>query len=206
MTLSSAWMLMGLQQMSYALVDEPALLTDIFRTTAAFWTQAGLRLIATGVDALVVHDDQGSNSGTFFSPTRFRQMVLPHLRQQIVTLRAAGVPIILHSCGNVNAILPDLVETGIAGLNNLQRGAHMDLQAVKAAYGDRLCLIGNVDASGVMSTGAPDEVTQAVIEAIQIGAPGGGYILATDHSFHEGIPIENVLAFIAAGREHGGYA
>ena len=43
MTLSSTWMLMGLQQMSYALVDEPALLTDIFRTTAAFWTQAGLR-------------------------------------------------------------------------------------------------------------------------------------------------------------------
>jgi len=83
------------------------------------------------VDAVVVHDDQGANEATFFSPARFRQHVLPHLRQEIETLRAAGTPVILHSCGNINAILPDLTETGIAGLNNLQRAAHMDLQRSK---------------------------------------------------------------------------
>jgi uroporphyrinogen decarboxylase len=202
---SSAWMLMGLEQMSLALFEQPNLLNDVLRVTADFWTRCGLRLIEQGVDAIVVHDDQGSNDATIFAPARFRQFILPHLKREIETLRATGAPIILHSCGNINAILPDLVGTGIAGLNNLQRAARMDLRAVKAQYGGALCLIGNVDATGLLPTATSAQVEQAVIECLEIGAPGGGYILATDHSFHEGIPIENVLAFIAAGKRHGGY-
>jgi uroporphyrinogen decarboxylase len=57
-----------------------------------------------------------------------------------------------------------------------------------------------------MPTAAPAEVEAAVVECLRVAAPGGGHILATDHSFHEGIPIENVLAFIAAGIRHGSYA
>ena len=56
-----------------------------------------------------------------------------------------------------------------------------------------------------MPTATPAEVEQAVQACLQIGAPGGGYILATDHSFHEGIPLENVYAFIEAGKKYGRY-
>lgn len=202
---SSAWMLMGLEQMSYALADYPELLDDIFRVTADFWAIAGLAAFRAGADAIVIHDDQGSNTATFFAPARWRQLVLPHLARQIATLRAAGAPVILHSCGNINAILPDLVATGINGLNNLQRAARMDLAAVKAAYGPKLCLIGNVDATNLMPAATPAEVEAAVRECLRIASPGGGYILATDHSFHEGIPVENVLAFIEAGHKYGAY-
>ncbi len=202
---SSAWMLMGLQEMSFALVDDPLLLEDILATTADYWAAVGSRLAAAGVDAIVVHDDQGSGQATFFAPPQFRARVLPHLRREIVSLQAAGPPVILHSCGNIAAILPDLVGTGIAGLNNLQRSAGMDLAAVKSAYGDRLCLIGNVDATNVMPVASPAEVTHAVVECLRVAAPGGRYILATDHSFHEGIPPANVRAFIAAGKEYGSY-
>jgi len=202
---SSAWMLMGLEIMSFALFEQPDLLNDVLRVTADFWTQCGLRLLAQGVDAIVIHDDQGSNDATILAPARFRQFVLPHLKREIEILCATGAPIIFHSCGNINAILPDLVGTGIAALNNLQRAARMDLRAIKAKYGDKLCLIGNVDATGLLPTATPAQVEQAVIECLAMGAPGGGYILATDHSFHEGIPIENVLAFIAAGKRYGSY-
>lgn len=203
--LSSAWMLMGLTEMSFALFDRPDMLKDVFRTMAGFWTQIGLRLIELGVDAVVVHDDQGSNRGTFFAPEQVREFILPYLSREIETLAETGTPVILHSCGNINAILPDLVATGIAGLNNLQRSAQMDLAAVKATYGHKLCLIGNVDATNLMPAASPAEVEQAVVECLQIAAPGGGYILATDHSFHEGIPVDNVFAFIAAGKKHGVY-
>lgn len=203
---SSGWMLMGLEAMAYALADQSELLEEMFGVTADFWTAAGLRLIALGADAIVIHDDQGMNTGTFFAPVRFRRFVLPHLRRQIETLAATGTPVILHSCGNINAILSDLVTTGISGLNNLQRGAHMDLAAVKVAYGDRLCLIGNVDATGVMVNGTPADVEDAVVECLRVAASGGRYILATDHSLHAGVPVENALAFIAAGKKHGEYA
>lgn len=202
---SSAWMLMGLANMSYALVDDPDLLSAIFEATADFWTAAGQALVRAGADAIVIHDDQGSNTGTFFAPARWRQVVLPHLQRQVAALAACGVPVILHSCGNINAILPDLVGTGIAGLNNLQQTAGMDLASVKARYGPSLCLIGNVDATRLMPNATPAEVEEAVRDCLQVGAPGGGYVLATDHSFHEGIPIQNVLAFIEAGLKLGSY-
>jgi uroporphyrinogen decarboxylase len=123
----------------------------------------------------------------------------------VQTLAETGTPVILHSCGNIKAVLPELVDTGISGLNNLQRTAHMNIEAVKATYGPKLCLIGNVDATTLMPTATPAEVEQAVQDCLQIGAPGGGYVLATDHSFHEGIPLENVYAFIKAGHNYGKY-
>jgi uroporphyrinogen decarboxylase len=203
---SSAWMLMGLTQMSYNLFDDPALLTDIFKTTADFWTGVGRQLIRAGVDAVVIHDDLGSNTATFFAPDDLRRYHLPHLRRQVQSLAETGTPVIFHSCGNIKAVLPDLVKTGISGLNNLQRTAQMNIEAVKATYGPTLCLIGNVDATTLMPTATPAEVKQAVFACLQIGAPGGGYVLATDHSFHEGIPLENVYAFIEAGHTYGKYS
>ena len=200
---AATWMLAGLSGMSMMLYDQPALLQDLLAASQRFWTGVGLRLAEAGVDALVIHDDMGANTGTFFSPQHRRSAGLPHLRHQTEALAARGVPLILHSCGNINAILPDLAALPIAGLNNLQRGAGMDLAAVKAAYGQRLCLIGNVDATGLLPTATPAQVEQAVRECLAIGSPGGRYILATDHSFHEGIPVENVYAFIAAGRRYG---
>jgi uroporphyrinogen decarboxylase len=202
---SSTWMLMGLTQMSFNLFEDPPLLEDIFKTTADFWTRVGLQLIEAGVDAVVIHDDLGSNTATFFAPDALRRYHLPHLRQQVQILAETGTPVILHSCGNIKAVLPDLVETGISGLNNLQRTAQMKIEEVKAAYGPNLCLIGNVDATTLMPTATPAEVEEAVQACLQIGAPGGGYVLATDHSFHEGIPLENVYAFIEAGQKHGKY-
>jgi uroporphyrinogen decarboxylase len=202
---SSAWMLMGLTDMSLALFDDPATLSDIFRATADFWMRVGLQLPACGVDAVVIHDDLGSNTGTFFAPDVLRQLYLPQLRRQVQGLASAGTPVILHSCGNINALLPDLADSGISALNNLQRAAGMDLAGVKAAFGDRLCLIGNVDATRFMPSASPAEVEGAVRECLRIGAPGGGYVLATDHSFHAGIPLENVYAFIQAGKKHGTY-
>jgi len=202
---SSAWMLMGLTQMSFNLFDDPALLEDVFKTTTDFWTRVGLQLIEAGVDAVVIHDDLGSNTATFFAPDDLRQYHLPHLRRQVQTLAETGTPVILHSCGNINAVLPDLAATGISGLNNLQQAAQMKIETVKAAYGPSLCLIGNVDATGLMPTATPTEVEQAVKECLGVAAPGGGYILATDHSFHEGIPLENVYALIQAGKKFGTY-
>jgi uroporphyrinogen decarboxylase len=202
---SSAWMLMGLTQMSFILFDDPELLTNIFQTTADFWSAVGRQLIEAGVDAVVIHDDLGSNTATFFAPEDLRRYHLPHLRRQVQALAESGAPVILHSCGNIKAVLPDLVATGIAGLNNLQRTAHMKIEEVKAAYGPKLCLIGNVDATTLMPTATPGEVEQAVKACLEVAAPGGGYILATDHSFHEGIPLENVYALIGAGKKFGSY-
>jgi uroporphyrinogen decarboxylase len=114
-----------------------------------------------------------------------------------------GVPALLHSCGCIAAYLADLAQTKISAIHPLQRTAKMDLCAVKEKYGKRWCIIGNVDSSRTLPYGTPADVEAEAREAIEIAAPGGGYILASDHSLHDGIPVENILALKRAGLTYG---
>jgi uroporphyrinogen decarboxylase len=81
----------------------------------------------------------------------------------------------------------------------------MDLAKVKAAHGDRICLIGNINASETLPYGSAEEIEREVIAALRIAAPGGGYVLCSDHSLHCGIPVSNVMAMLDAARRYGRY-
>jgi len=202
---STASMILGMTHLSLLLYDDPNFLKGILQTASKFWIEIATILARSGVDAIVIVDDMGANQQTLISPKHLRNLILPFLKKEVQAILDADVPVFLHSCGNVSAILPDIIETGVLGLNNIQQSAGMDIQAIKATFGKRLCLVGNVNASDVMAYGTPSDVTQAVKTCIQIASPGGGHILATDHSFHKGIPLENVYAFIEAGRRFGVY-
>ncbi len=81
----------------------------------------------------------------------------------------------------------------------------MDLARVKKLYKGRLCPIGNINNKTTMGTGTPEAVSREALECLKIGAPGGGYILATDHSLHDDIPLENVYAYIEVAGKYGTY-
>jgi len=79
----------------------------------------------------------------------------------------------------------------------------MGLAQVKAACGDRICLIGNINASETLPYGSAEEIEREVIAALNVAAPGGGYILASDHSLHCGIPVSNIMTMIHTARRYG---
>ena len=195
----------GIENLAIALYDDPSFIDQVSSELTAFWTAIAVRCAEIGADAVYIANDMGLNTGTIISPDQLRGCFIPHLARQVSEIRRTGMKVILHSCGNVNAILDDLVATGIDGLNNLQVAAGMDIARVKAEYGDALTILGNVDATNVMPRTEPDVIENAVRRTIAIAAPGGGHVLATDHSFHMGIPIENVDRFFAASRRWGGY-
>jgi uroporphyrinogen decarboxylase len=190
------YMLGGMLNLTESIYDRTDLLIELIQASTDYWTQTGLRLIEAGVDALYVANDMGMNNSTIISPGHLRTLFLPSFKKQLETWREAGGKIILHSCGDIRSILPDLAQMEIDGLNNLQEKAGMNIGEVKKQYGDRWTLIGNVDATGVMTSGDPEKIEAAVDALFQAAAGGGGLIAATDHSFHKGIPIENVFRFI----------
>ena len=114
------------------------------------------------------------------------------------------MPVLLHACGNITNYMDDLAQTKINSIHPLQRTAGIDLAAVKEKYGKRWCLIGNIDSSRTLPYGTPADVIAEAKAAIDAAAPGGGYILASDHSLHDGIPIANILALRQVGQEYGG--
>ena len=128
---------------------------------------------------------------------------MPYLAELAEYIANLGVPVLLHSCGCITQFLDDLAQTKIASIHPIQRTAKMNLRTVKEQYGHRFCLIGNIDSSRTLPYGTPAEVAAEVREAIDIAAPGGGYVLASDHSLHDGIPVENILEMFRVGAEYG---
>ena len=202
---SAAWMLAGLVNMSTWLYDDPGLLTDILREMGRWNTQLALNMVRSGVDAIMIHDDWGMNTSTFIRPDDWRRLVFPWIAEEVEAVAATGTPVILHSDGNLNSIMNDIVQLRIAGLNPIQRGANMNLPAIKRQYGRRLCLIGNLDTAQTLAYGSPDDVEREVLECLRDAGPDGGYVLAPDHSFHGAVPSANIWRALSTCKNFGRY-
>lgn len=201
--LTTAWLLMGYENICYALYEDPDLLSEVFKLSNEFFKEAARRSVAAGCVGMWVSEDLGDSNRGFFKLDHYRKYVLPPFVELVDHVAGLGVPVLMHSCGCITAFLDDLAQTKINSLHPLQRTAKMDLRAVKAKYGRRFCLIGNIDSSRTLPFGTPADVAAEVREAIDTAAPGGGFILASDHSLHDGIPVENIREMFRAGAEHG---
>lgn len=198
-----AWLLMGYETICLAMYDDPGIVTACCKFAVDYGKEAARLSVAAGCDAMWISDDFGDSHAGFLNSDMFREHVLPYFNELVDCIHNLGVPVLLHSCGCVNQYLDDLAQTKIASIHPLQRTAKMDLRAVKEKYGKRFCIIGNIDSSRTLPYGKPAAVEAEAKEAIEIAAPGGGYILASDHSLHDGIPMENILALREAGLKYG---
>ena len=201
---TTAWMLMGYEQICYALYDDPEMLTEIFKISNEYFKEAARLCVQAGCDGIWLADDLGDSTRGFLKVELFRKYLLPYLAELAEYMANLGVPVLLHSCGHIREYLPDLAQTKISAIHPLQRTAGMDLRWVKEHYGHRFCIVGNIDSSRTLPFGTPEQVAAEVREAINIAAPGGGYVLASDHSLHDGIPVENIITMFRVGREYGG--
>jgi len=202
---SAVWMLAGLVNMGTWLYDDPGLLAEMLKVMGRWNTALALNLVKAGVDAVIIHDDWGMNKATFIRPIDWRKYVFPVIAEQAAAIAGTGVPVILHSDGNLNAILPDIVQLPIVALNPIQRGAAMNLAQIKKKYGSRLCLIGNLNTSDTLSNGGQDDVEREALSCLLDAGEGGGYIMAPDHSFHGGVPGANIWRALDTCKAYGRY-
>ncbi len=200
------WYLMDLETLSISIYEDPALVHEMTDAYVKWVLQVcGKVAELNGVDAFSISDDWGSTSSLLMSPTHLREFFIPPFRAMVQGMKRLGKPVIMHNDGRIWDVLDDLVETGINGFHPVERAAGMDLAKVKARYAGRLCPIGNVDNKYTMCTGTPEEIENEVRECLAIAKPGGGYILSTDHSIHDGMAYDKVMAYIEACKRHGKY-
>jgi uroporphyrinogen decarboxylase len=195
---------MGLDNFSYALADDPGLVDTVLGRFTD-WTIAVLRHVRDlGVDYVWTFDDIAYRSGPMFSPRVLRTHFLPHLSAVADAIHAAGLPWIFHSDGNLMPVLDDLLVLGFDGLHPLEPGA-MDIEAVKRNYGQRLCLVGNIDLHYTLTQGTPADVEEEVKRRIEVVGKGGGYMIGSANSITSYCRVENVAAMVDAIRRHAAY-
>ena len=89
-------------------------------------------------------------------------------------------------------------------LHSLDPQGGVDIAEVKKRYGDRLCLIGNVNC-GLMDTGTDAEVAASAEYALRHGMPGGGYVFSTSNCIYTGMPLEHYELILKIRHEKGVY-
>jgi uroporphyrinogen decarboxylase len=199
------WYFMDFESFSMAMFMDPNLVHEMNNAFVDWSLSVAQLAVNEGVDAFQISDDWGGTNGLLISPEHFREFFIPPFRRMVKGLESLGKPVIMHNDGQIWDVLDDLVDTGIKGFHPVEKAAGMDLQKVKERYKGRLCPIGNVNNKTTMVTGSPADVKNEVLECLRIAAPGGGYIISTDHSLHDDIPLENVMTLIDTVKEYGTY-
>ncbi|MFP4058269.1 MAG: uroporphyrinogen decarboxylase family protein [Candidatus Brocadiia bacterium] len=197
--------LVGMDRLLMAYATEPELAHRLARIVTDYKRQVCQRAAAMGADVLLTGDDYANRKAPLMSPDHFRTFCLPYLGEMVETAHAAGKPFIKHTDGNIWPILPDMADAGIDAIDPLEPIAGMDIGEVKARYGHRIALCGNVDCGELLSRGTPHQVVEAVKETLAKASPGGGHVLASSNSIHPAVKPENYKAMVEAGRRFGSY-
>ena len=195
--------LMGLDNLLLNLLIDPDLATYVMDKVLAVNMAVVRNAIRAGAEVIVLGDDYAHNHGPMMSPAAFEQFIAPRLKKMVDLIHDEGALCIKHSDGNLYPILDAIVATGPDGLNPIEPVAGMTLTETRRCVGSRLCLVGNIDCGQLLCSGTPEQVHDAVRQAIADGSEGGPFMLSSSNSIHSSCSPENVLAMLEAAREFG---
>ena len=202
---SVACQLRGMENLLTDYLLNPSLAHELMEICNTFQTRVAVEAVRRGVDAVVLLDDYADKNGPIMGPKLFEEFVLPYLARTVRAIKEVGAYVIKHTDGNIWSILEQIVETGIDAINPLEPVASMEIGEAKQRYGNRVCLIGNIDCGTLLCRGTPEAVREEVQRCIQAAAPGGGYILSSSNSLQSGVKPENYLAMVEEGKRYGSY-
>ncbi len=202
---SSAYLGCGMENFFVGMIRHPREASALISAFGYFWTELSKQLIDLGVDVIGVGDDLADKSGPFMSPADWRRLVKPALERIARDVERRGGLSFFHSDGNINLVLDDIAEMGFDGIHSMEPLAGMDVGSIKKRYGDKLCLLGNVDCSRTLCFSSLSEVAEETRKVIKQASPGGGHILSSSNSLHSAVRLENFLTMVATGRRFGRY-
>lgn len=191
---------MGIEAFSYALYEDRQLITDLLERYANWTIDVVDWLQESGFSLFWAFDDVAFGTAPFMRADDFHELFMPHLSRVAERIE---IPWIFHSDGNLLPLMDDLLTLGMSGLNPIEPGA-MDIEYVKEHYGDRICLVGNINID-TLSRGTPQEVDEEVRDRIFTLGHGGGYIASSSNSIPDYVKPENLVAMVNAIQKYGRY-
>ena len=151
---------------------------------------------------LEIADDLCDNRGFMVHPDFMHEVWYPRASKTVAAAKAFGIPVTWHCCGKLDNVLPLLAEWGINGISPIQASCN-DIYQIKKDWGEKLCLLGNMNIEGVLFNGSVDEVVADTKEHIKRLSYNGGYVVQSSHSIVDAIPTENYIAMIQTTLEEG---
>ena len=198
-----AYHLRGMERVLVELTMQTAEAEALLDRTMHFTIDVALECLKRGVDWIWLGDDVGTQGGMMMSPTTWRAVLKPRLRDIIDRIRDAAPEMLIayHSCGSIRPIIGDLVEIGVDVLNPLQPKARdMDNAAIKREFGAELSFMCGLDTQEFLQSASPSQVREETLRILEVMGQGGGFIFAGSHTIQPDVPMENIETMLATLR------
>jgi uroporphyrinogen decarboxylase len=188
--------LLGLEGMMLLLYDDPDLVRAVVdRVGQTIYDAFRVFCEMERVFALWLGDDMGFKTATLLQPQHLRQYILPWHKRYAELAHRTGRLFLLHSCGHVEAIMPDLIEDVRIDAKHSFEDVIVPVEEFKKRWGTRVAVLGGVDVD-LLSRGTEDDVRRRTGQILAACAPGGGYACGSGNSITNYMPTENYLAMI----------
>ncbi|MEI7615372.1 MAG: uroporphyrinogen decarboxylase family protein [Actinomycetota bacterium] len=197
--------LMPFNEFLMKLIDEPEVIRTLVRMSVDINLEFAKEAKKRGIKIVYTGDDFAYNSGPIVSPGQFRDIFSPELKRVINGYKELGLLVIKHTDGNIMPIIDMIIESGFDCIDPIDPIAGMSLQRIKSEYGSKICIKGNVDCSSTLSFKGTAETIEETKKCLDIGMPGGGYILSSSNSIHSAVKPENYRAMLETLKQFGQY-
>jgi len=188
--------IMSLEGLSLAIYDDPELVRAVCERIGELITKFYEHLLQLeNLIAVFPGDDMGFRSGTLVSPEFLREQILPWHKRWAQMAHERGIPYFLHSCGNVLAIMDDLInDVGIDGKHSFE-DAIIPVEEFQKLYGNRIAVLGGVDLN-ILGAGTPEMVRKRTRQLIETCGAKGRFAVGSGNSIPTYVPVDNYLAMI----------
>lgn len=199
------WPIFGQVGIFTLMMDEPAFVGRVFMTFADLLIECFEEVRRRGVeyDGVFQYTDLGYRNATLFSPALYDELLFPAHKKIADYLKQYGKPLMCHSCGKIDVLIPRFIKAGFAAIQPLEAKCGQDIRELGKLYGGKITFYGNLDV--VKLSGSREDVREEVVSKVEAAKRFGGYIFHSDHSVPPTVSWDNYCYAVDLARKHGKY-
>ncbi len=191
-----AWTLMGgMDHLLVNMIERPAFVHSLFDKILMFNIGVIESVCNYDIDVFRFGDDWGMQTGLITGPKLWREFIKPRITEMYGAVKKKGKFVMIHSCGKVDELFPELIEIGVDVFNPFQPEV-MDVFGIKHAYGDKLSFFGGISTQKTLPYGTVAQVRNEVKRLLKEIGKNGGYIAAPSHDIPGDAKPENIAAML----------
>lgn len=192
-----AWALRGMDNLLTDMILHPEFVEDFLDRILEYNLDIIKQTLGFNIDGCGFGDDWGQQNGLIMGPRFWRRFIKPRIAKMYAKVHDIGKVLMIHSCGDVKEIFPDLIEVGVDIFNPFQPEV-MNVFKIKESYGDKIAFYGGVGIQKTLPYGTTEQVKKEVKTLLEKIGKRGGYILSPSHAIPGDVPIGNIVALVEA--------
>ena len=185
--------LRGINTLMMDFYDDPAFVHELFAFVVEMELRFARAQVAAGADLI----GMGDAAASLIGPEVYREFVWPHEQRLVAGIRALGVPVRLHICGNTRAHLAGMGRLGCAIVD---LDSMVPLAEARTQMGPDQILLGNLNPVAVLRNSTPAAVTAALAACHREAGPR--FIVGAGCEVPRDTPAENLRALSDYARAH----